>query len=161
MMSGFKDKKVRLIVVGDGPLRGDLEQQAREVGAADRVVFTGFVGDEDKRNLLAASDLYVSTSQHEGFGLVFLEGMAAGLPVICYDFGGQTDFLEEGITGSLVPLNDQVKFMAACCDYLNSPDARAAAGDENLRRVGSFYIDNCARRYESLFEHVVEQGLSR
>jgi len=161
MMSGFKDKKVRLIVVGDGPLRGDLEQQAREVGAADRVVFTGFVGDEDKRNLLAASDLYVSTSQHEGFGLVFLEGMAAGLPVICYDFGGQTDFLEEGITGSLVPLNDQVKFMAACRDYLNSPDARATAGDENLRRVGSFYIDSCARQYESLFEHVVEQGLSR
>ena len=51
MMSGCKDKKVRLIVVGDGPLRGDLQQQAQEVGAADRVVFTGFLNDENKRNL--------------------------------------------------------------------------------------------------------------
>ncbi len=158
VMGKIKSEKVRLVIIGDGPLRVELENVAKETGVADRVIFAGFASDEEKRNLLAAADLYVSTSQHEGFGLVFLEGMAASLPVICYDFGGQTDFLDDQITGSLVPLNDEKAFVSACEYFLDSSAVRSTAGKENLRRVESFYIDNCARQYESLFEATIQQS---
>ena len=68
--------RIRLVIVGDGPSAGELEASARECGVHDRVVFAGHVGDEEKLEWLSAADLYVSTSQHEGFGLTFLEGMA-------------------------------------------------------------------------------------
>jgi len=59
------------------------------------------VPEEHKFRLLRIADVFVSTSQHEGFGLVFLEAMACGLPVVCYDRGGQIDFLEDRTTGHL------------------------------------------------------------
>jgi L-malate glycosyltransferase len=155
MMARFGDRKVRLVVIGDGPLMGELKEQAKDKGVDDKVTFAGFVSDQEKVDLLAVSDLYVSSSQHEGFGLVFLEGMAAGLPVICYDFGGQTDFLDDNVTGALIPLNDEDCFFAACSRHLDSPEQRTKAGDENRRRVEAYYIENCALRYESLFDEVV------
>jgi glycosyltransferase involved in cell wall biosynthesis len=158
MMGKLKNRSVRLVVIGDGPLKGDLEGQASALGVSGKVTFAGFVSDEEKAKLLAVSDLYVSTSQHEGFGLVFLEGMSAGLPVVCYDFGGQTDFLDNGKTGALVPLNELEQFTSACLKYVDSPDECSAAGAENLNRVESFYIDTCARQYEELFEEAIRIG---
>ena len=154
-------RAVRLVVIGDGPLKKDLEEQASSLGVSAKVTFAGFVSDDKKAALLAASDLYVSTSQHEGFGLVFLEGMSAGIPVVCYDFGGQTDFLDDGLTGALVPLNDLSQFTNACVRFMDSPEDRIAAGKENLQRVESFYIDTCAQEYERLFASVIEQHLAR
>ena len=159
IVHGYRDQSLRLIVIGDGPLLGELKKQAQERGVSENVTFSGFVSEEEKVNLLAAADLYVSTSQHEGFGLVFLEAMAAGLPVVCYDFGGQTDFLEDGVTGALVSLNDQENFSGACGHYMRSAAARSAAGEENRRRVETFFIDKCARQYELLFERMVEQAI--
>ena len=159
-MPSFREHRARLVVMGDGPLMEPLKDQARALGVADLVNFVGFVSDQEKTDWLAAADLYVSTSQHEGFGLVFLEGMAAGLPVICYDFGGQTDFLDDGQTGALVPLNDRDAFIRACVDYMKSPEQRRSAGEENRRRVEQFYIDTCAVRYEALFEDVIRRSRS-
>jgi glycosyltransferase involved in cell wall biosynthesis len=149
------DASVKLVVVGSGPLQEDLEAQAKALGIQDQVRLTGFVSSQEKADLLYAADLYVSTSQHEGFGLVFLEAMAAGLPVVCYDFGGQSDFLETGTTGALVPLNEQDLFQRECSKILSSPELCAQVAGENLRRVESYFIDTCARRYEELFESLV------
>lgn len=154
-VANLNDPAIKLIVVGDGPLLAELKAQALAQGVGCQVLFTGFVSAQDKVDLLSLSDLYVSTSQHEGFGLVFLEAMAAGLPVICYDFGGQSDFLEDGVTGSLVPLNDLAMFQAMCERYLASQDRRKDAAAENLRRVESYFIDTCATEYEQLFERLV------
>jgi glycosyltransferase involved in cell wall biosynthesis len=156
MIANIEDPSVRLLIIGDGPLREELQELAEARNVSDRVVFAGFVSEKDKQSLLAISDLYVSTSQHEGFGLVFLEAMAAGLPVICYDFGGQTDFLEDGLTGALIPLNEQDQFLQACRSWLGSPDKMANSAQENLGRVESYFIDNCAARYEALFEETVK-----
>jgi glycosyltransferase involved in cell wall biosynthesis len=100
------------------------------------------------------ADIFVSTSQHEGFGLVFLEAMACRLAIVCYDRGGHTDFLESGVTGDVVRLNDRAAFARACHRLVLDRSAREQAGAENLRRVQQYLIDRCAERYEMTFRKV-------
>jgi len=152
MVARLADPAVKLLILGDGPLKAELEVQAQDLGIDQQVRLMGFVNEKEKNELLQAADLYVSTSQHEGFGLVFLEAMAAGLPVVCYDFGGQSDFLQNGVTGALVSLNDQAVFRRECEALLNSRERRAVIAKVNLGIVESYFIDSCASRYESLFE---------
>jgi len=159
-MADLGDPRVHLVVIGDGPQRAPLERLAGELGIAGRVRFAGFVPEHEKQNLLAVSDLYVSTSQHEGFGLVYLEAMAAGLPVVCYDFGGHTDYLEDGLTGAVVPLNDRGVFTQRCRELLASPESRARAAAENRRRVEQYFVDTCATHYIELFERVLAERRS-
>jgi glycosyltransferase involved in cell wall biosynthesis len=147
--------KAWLVVVGDGPDLDAVRRTAHELGVADRVRMMGFVTDAEKHLALATSDLFVSTSQHEGFGLVFLEAMAFGLPVVCYDRGGQVDFLSTPATGAVVKLNDLGAFTAAVRTLRDQPQLRAGVRARNLARVESYFIDRCAQAYESIFQRAV------
>jgi glycosyltransferase involved in cell wall biosynthesis len=100
--------------------------------------------------------VFVSATQHEGFGLVFLEAMAFGLPIICYDHGGQTDFLVDGKTGYLVKLNDFERLTRSMVDLHDRPETRAAMADYNRELVENYFIENCARQYEAVFQTAVE-----
>jgi glycosyltransferase involved in cell wall biosynthesis len=144
-----------LLVVGEGPRLAAVRALAAELGVADRVRFLGQATEAEKLRALAASDLFVSTSQHEGFGLVFLEAMAFGLPIVCYDRGGQTDFLSTPATGSVVRLNDLDAFAAAVRELAASPEKCAAIRRHNLAAVEEFFVDRCAERYEGIFERVL------
>lgn len=148
--------KLKLVVIGSGPLEQELKGLARSLGLEKSVVFTGFVEENIKQKLLVASDVYVSSSQHEGFGLVFLEAMSASLPVVCYNHGGQSDFLEHGATGALIDLNDESGFIESLQNLYADVKARARIGRYNLKKVESYYIDNCAERYESLFRSLLK-----
>lgn len=150
---------LRLLVVGTGPLEHELRAYAAARGVAAQIRFFGTVGERTKTELLALSDLFVSTSQHEGFGLVFVEAMAAELAVVCYATGGQTDFLEDGVTGHLVATGDRAEFAARCARLIDDPRRRAACGRENKRRAEGYFIDRCAQRYEALFESVLRGEL--
>ncbi|HET6628232.1 MAG TPA: glycosyltransferase family 4 protein [Woeseiaceae bacterium] len=151
MLALLEHPQARLVVIGDGPELGELQGLARDVRVASQVTFTGFVSDQRKVDWLAASDVYVSTSQHEGFGLVFLEAMAQGLPVVCYDHGGQTDFLASGVNGSVVRLNDLEGFTSAVRELASDDEQRKSISERNRRDVEQFFIETCARRYEELF----------
>jgi glycosyltransferase involved in cell wall biosynthesis len=144
-----------LLVVGDGPESDDVAKLASELGVSDRVKMLGHVTERQKYAALSMSDLFVSTSQHEGFGLVFLEAMAFGLPVVCYNRGGQVDFLSTPTTGAVVSLNDVPGFTRAVLDLYFSPERRAAVRKHNLAAVETYFIDRCARRYESIFEQAI------
>lgn len=148
------NSKLKLLLVGTGPLEGELRNHAVTRGIGDQVVFAGFVPEETKLGLLRSADVFVSASQHEGFGLVFLEAMAAGLPVICYNMGGQTDFLADGRTGYLVPLNDRETFSRRVRELAGDAGIRARMREHNLAAAESYYIDVCARRYIEVFESV-------
>jgi glycosyltransferase involved in cell wall biosynthesis len=150
----MRDLPVRLLVIGEGPLEGDLKAQAERLGVGDRVRFTGYVEEAEKSRILAMCDLYASTSLHEGFGLVFLEGMAAGLPVVCYDHGGQRDFLEDGRTGHLVPLGNTARFAEACRELVRDAGRRKEMGEACRARVEDYFIDRCAERYLAVFAEV-------
>jgi glycosyltransferase involved in cell wall biosynthesis len=144
-----------LLIVGDGPDREAIVQRATQLGIADRVHLLGQVSDAVKNAALSVSDAFVTTSQHEGFGLVFLEAMAFGLPIVCYDRGGQTDFLKSGETSFVVRLNEESAFTRAIVDLYSDRDGRRRFGDHNRALVENYFIDTCAQRYEEVFEEVV------
>lgn len=150
-----KIPNAHLLIVGDGPDAQPIAERARALGIADRIHLLGQVSDEQKYAALSISDAFVSTSQHEGFGLVYLEAMAQGLPIVCYDRGGQTDFLTSGETGFVIPLNDQARFAQALVALHTDELARKEYGERNLARVEQFFIDTCAARYEEIFNDVV------
>jgi glycosyltransferase involved in cell wall biosynthesis len=150
-----------LLIIGSGPQEPVIRQKANELGLTERVHFLGQTDERDKFRLLQMSDLFVSTSQHEGFGLVFLEAMASGLPVICYGYGGQTDFLVDGVTGHVVPLNDMAAFTKSCRKLILNQETRQRISAENRERVEELYIDNCARQYEQLFNALITEHSAR
>jgi glycosyltransferase involved in cell wall biosynthesis len=157
MMEHLRGQKVRLLVIGTGPEEPRLREAIRTSGLRDVVRILGHVDDREKFRVLRMSDIYVSTSQHEGFGLVFLEAMAAGLPVVCYDRGGHADFLSDGETGWLVPLNDLSRFTERCAALIRDRNLRGTVGRANLTRVEDYYIEACAARYETAFAGIVEK----
>jgi glycosyltransferase involved in cell wall biosynthesis len=92
---------LRLEVAGDGSLRGDLEQNCRQLGVSGIVSFLGW--REDLPSVMAGWDVFVLPSLDEGFGVAALEAMAAGLPVIASAVGGLCELVQNGETGWLVP----------------------------------------------------------
>ncbi|TVP45084.1 MAG: glycosyltransferase family 1 protein [Gemmatimonadales bacterium] len=147
--------EVDLVVLGDGPERERLEACARKFGLAERVHFFGHVSETRKWQILAAADLFVSATAHEGFGLVFLEAMAAGLPIVTFNHGGQMDFLGDDVHGHLVAVGDVQGLSAAIARVRGDPDAAARFRENCLRAAPDHDIRVCAQAYESLFEGLI------
>ncbi len=124
------------LVVGEGPLRAELEASARNAGVADRFIFTGLRSDIPL--ILGALDLLVLPSVTEGLPLVLLEAMAASLPVVATRVGGVPEAVVDGKTGIVVPPQDAPALAAAIAALLAAPDrARqfGAAGEDRVSRV--------------------------
>jgi glycosyltransferase involved in cell wall biosynthesis len=155
VLAALREANSYLLIVGDGPDAEAIRTKATELGVAHRLRMLGMCSDADKYAALSVSDLFVSASQHEGFGLVFLEALAFGLPVICYDRGGQTDFLKTGETGAVVKLNNQRGLVEAIDELLSDREARTRISRNNLRLVEDYFIDTCAARYEAVFSEVI------
>lgn len=155
VVAALRAANTYLLVVGDGPEKAAVAALAAELGVSDRVRLLGQASDADRNRAFAVADVFASTSQHEGFGLVFLEAMAFGLPVVCYDRGGQTDFLSTPATGAVVRLNDLEAFTAAIDALQRSPERRAQVRRDNLALVEDYFIERCAERYETLFEQAL------
>jgi glycosyltransferase involved in cell wall biosynthesis len=143
---------VHLVVVGAGPELEPLRALADRLGVGPRVVFTGWVDETHKWQILQCADAYVSCTMHEGFGLVYLEAMAAGLPVITSDHGGQVDFLRDGENGYLVPPSDEAAIARAIGRLKADPETERRIRANNLRDAEKHRSDRCAGAYEALFE---------
>jgi glycosyltransferase involved in cell wall biosynthesis/predicted metal-dependent phosphoesterase TrpH len=111
---------VRLLVVGDGPARRDLERTAPA-----GVAFYGEARDEELARLYAAADLFCFSSTTDTFGQVLLEAAASGLPVVAAAAGGALDLVADRRTGVLVPPDDTGAFAAALIELLEAPATRA------------------------------------
>lgn len=123
----------RLVLLGDGPLRAELETQARTLGLADHVTFAGQV--PDARALLSAGDIALLSSISEGLSVSLLEAMAAGLPVVATDVGGNPELVVNGETGLLTPKGDDAALSDALLSLLGNADRRATMGDAGRKRV--------------------------
>ncbi len=117
---------VRLVVAGTGTYRPELEARCRSLRLGERVRFEGFVEEDRLRDLYGAADLVVVPSLYEPFGLVALETMASGTPVVAADTGGLREVVEEGVTGLRFPPGDPQELSRAMVRVL---------GDGSLART--------------------------
>jgi len=123
------------IIVGDGPLRLALEQQARELGLLpDGVIFLGQVSD--MRPIYWEADILVLTSDHEGTPHVVLEAMSSGLPVVATKVGGVPEVVQNGLTGYLTPPDDENSMVEALLRLAHQPSLRAEMGASGRAYVG-------------------------
>jgi glycosyltransferase involved in cell wall biosynthesis len=126
-LATLEGERWRLIVVGDGPARADVESFFARF-APGRVVFTGALAGDALRPLVAHSDLFVWPGVREPIGMAMLEAQAAGLPVVSGDAPGIADIVHDGCTGRLVPRGDVQAFAGAVAGLLDAPGERAALG---------------------------------
>ncbi|WP_013325073.1 glycosyltransferase family 4 protein [Gloeothece verrucosa] len=118
--------QVKYLVIGRGDDRPRLEQLAQALGVADRVVFAGFVPTEDLVNHYRVADAYIMPSQ-EGFGIVYLEALACGIPVLSGDSDGSADPLQDGRLGWRVPHRDPDAVAEAVLEILRGGTGRCDA----------------------------------
>ncbi|WP_136192301.1 glycosyltransferase family 4 protein [Actinomyces procaprae] len=135
-----------LTLVGDGPLRGRLETQARALGLADRVHFAGV--HRDPGPFYRDADLFVLLSDYEGQPMSLIEAMAAGLPVVATPVGGVPDVVVDGLSGVLVPPNPQRAADAIRATWedparytLLSNGAARSAGEHSARTMTEKYLE--------------------
>jgi glycosyltransferase involved in cell wall biosynthesis len=119
LIADFPD--LAYVVAGDGSDRPRLEDKARSLGVADRVVFTGYVAEGEKLDLYRAADAFAMPGHGEGFGIVFLEAMACGIPVVASTLDGSREAVREGALGLAVNPTDPVALRAAIRTALSRP----------------------------------------
>jgi glycosyltransferase involved in cell wall biosynthesis len=140
----------RLVLIGEGERRADLEALAGRLGIAERTMFAGY--RPDARDLLPALDVTCLTSVQETFPIAPLESLEAGVPVVMTDCGDMGRFIDEGVTGHLVPVGDSTALAERVCELLEDPATRARMGQAGRAQVAErFSLDRTISSYEELF----------
>ncbi|KVN03509.1 MULTISPECIES: glycosyltransferase family 4 protein [unclassified Burkholderia] len=109
------------LVAGDGDDRTRLQQKAESLGLNGHVTFTGFVPESEKRDLFGLADLFVMPGYGEGFGFVFLEALACGVPVVASRLDGSREAVRNGELGRLVDPRNRVELETAILSGINDP----------------------------------------
>lgn len=144
----------RLLVVGDGELRGELEAEVIELGVQGEVIFLG--DRSDVPDLLGIMDVFVLSSYTEGLAMTLLEAMAAGLPIVATRVGGNTEAVVDGQTGFIVPPRDERALAGAVLELLEDKErAREMGRMGRARAVEKFGTDTMVREYEKLYRSVL------
>ena len=133
----------RLVVFGEGPLEGALRAEATALGIADQVLFPGYA--DNPAACYVAADLFVLSSQSEGFGNVLIEAMEAGVPVVSTDAPhGPREILVDGQYGPLVRVGDFAALADAMAETLDRPVDKTVL----QKRAADFAVETIADRYE-------------
>jgi glycosyltransferase involved in cell wall biosynthesis len=151
---------VRLLVVGDGPERENLEAQVRHMNIETKVFFTGMVDYLEIPAYLASSDIFVTPSSAETFGLSTVEAMAAGLPTLGIDAPGTADIIEDGITG-LVTQDDLAVFTAKLVLLSTNHELRQVMGKQAVQESKKYDIKTTTSILIQHYEQLVEAARQR
>jgi L-malate glycosyltransferase len=146
---------VRLIMVGDGPDSGLAMQVARDLGVIERTRFVGVV--DRVESVLRAANLLLLPSEMESFGLVALEAMASGVPVIASDAGGLPEVVEHGVTGFLAPIGDVERMAAYAIRVLSDCElCQELSKAARKRAVEHFDYHDIVPQYEAVYDSVLD-----
>jgi L-malate glycosyltransferase len=145
----------RLILIGDGPERSNIEKLCRELDTCNEITSLGKVSEPG--SYLGIADLFILPSETESFGLAALEAMAAGVPVISTNTGGLPEINGQGFSGMLSNVGD-VQDMANNALYILEDDVRLSQFRQNaLIQAQKFDIEKILPLYENLYKEVVER----
>jgi glycosyltransferase involved in cell wall biosynthesis len=145
------DIKLKVLIVGEGPLYRPLVHEVRRMGLASTVELLGPLDHSGLQSLYARTDLYLAPATLESFGIAALEARCAGIPVIARNKTGITDFIEDGVHGLIV--NDDLGFASAIADLASDPVRREVMAGTNRNGIPpsdwAGHLELCMHAYKS------------
>lgn len=150
---------VKLLLVGDGPMRDKLKEMVRASGLMDKVVFLG--NRRDVPELLNVIDIFVLPSLTEGLSMALLEAMATGKPIVATNVGGNPEIVMDGETGIIAPPRDPENMAGALLKILSNRELAREMGRKGRERVEKeFSLEKMTRGYEAIYEELLaKKGL--
>lgn len=145
--------KLRLVVIGSGPLASVLKAKAQHLGIDDIVIWAGSRGDV--QDLLPAFDIFVLSSRHEGLSIALIEALAAGLPCVATRVGGIPEVVEHEVHGILVPPGDPTVLAAAIEAVLRNPEYRDWLGSQAVSRSERFRLSTAVDRLQEVYDSIL------
>lgn len=146
-----------LLLLGDGPLRGALLAQAQALGVTDSVFLPGHV--TYVADWLGHATVFALCSRYEGFSLVLVEALAAGVPAVAMDCpSGPREILQDGRVGRLVPAQDESAFTQAIGELLRDPDQRAQCSALGKCRADSYTAERMVPRWEARLDDIISRA---
>lgn len=141
---------VRLIIVGDGPLRCEVERQARKLGVQHMIRFVGAVANDEAQAYLRDAVLVILPTLFENLSLAIYEALAHGVPVLTTNHGGNADLVENGYSGYFIQLDQPKKTASLICELLNNPEARYHLSRNARASIARYSETALADRYLQL-----------
>jgi glycosyltransferase involved in cell wall biosynthesis len=152
------DPQWRLLIVGEGPLRGDLERHIADLACSAQIVLAGFRSDVPR--LLRTASLFVLPSLLEGLPNVVLEAQAACLPVIASDVEGIREIVQPGVTGLITEAGNVAELRAALEALMSSPERRSAMQCElQVNSESALTTRRMSQKYADLYRHLLKIGV--
>lgn len=149
----------RFLIVGTGYFMDNLKEQARNLGIDYFVKFLGYVDDDSLKKFFKISNVVCIPSLYEPFGIVALEGMAAGVPVVTSDTGGLTDFVEHGVTGLTTYTGDSNSLAWGISEAIRNTELAERMAKDAYEKVHHIYNWKViAKRTEELYEKVLAEA---
>lgn len=139
---------VAYLVCGDGPDRPRLEAKARTLGLADRVIFTGYIDEAEKQDHYRLADVFVMPGRTEGFGIVYLEAMACGIPVVASSADASQEAVRGGALGQVVDPDDPADVKNGMLQALQTP-RRVPEG------LSYFSVDRFTERWHRVIDYYI------
>ncbi|MCP4350577.1 MAG: glycosyltransferase [Desulfobacterales bacterium] len=147
---------IKLMLVGDGPLKDDLTELANSLGLSSQVIFPGRRSDTPE--MLNCMDIFALTSLSEGMSNTILEAMSSGLPVVATNVGGNPELVDDDVTGILVQSDNGKALADAFTALTENPDTRKDMGRSGRKRVENlFSLEAMVRNYEKLYLELYEK----
>lgn len=154
--STIKRKDVKLIIMGDGPKRNELSKLAEKLGCMNQIIFHGSYVRKDLSKFFKESDCFVLASRLETFGVVYIEALASGLPIIATKCGGPEIFTNE-TNGLLVPVED-IDSLAKAMEHMILNINRYNLEEISKYAYKEFSPNNIATKIFNLYKKVIDKG---
>lgn len=150
-LAGIRKLQWECMMLGDGPLRGEIEGAITEVGLSDRIHLKGWVKPEEVLEWMRKSDLLFMPSRSEGLSVVGVQALAMGLAIVAGRVGGFTDLVAEGENGWLYTPEDYPGMQIGLATLLGNPDRLLSARRRSRELASKFDIGTIAKDYEDVF----------
>ncbi|NLY74429.1 MAG: glycosyltransferase family 4 protein [Firmicutes bacterium] len=155
------EPRVKLVIAGKGPYLDELKHRAYQLGIYQRIYFTGYIDDNTRNALYQCADVAVFPSLYEPFGIVALEGMAAGTPVVVSDTGGLSEIIQHGVNGLKAYSNNVISLADNIIWALRHPDHTVRMKQKALEDIEKIYNwDRIAQTTGEVYQQVLEEFLS-
>jgi glycosyltransferase involved in cell wall biosynthesis len=148
--------EARFLLVGEGSLKGEMEELADSLGISEEVIFAGY--RTDMPEIMSSIDLLLHTPLNEGLGRVLLEAMTCKKPIVAADVGGIPEIIEHGIQGFLVQAADHISMAEECLKILRDPELASRLGSAGRKKSLNFSTGQMVQKVHNLYNESYEKS---